>query len=64
MSVWLFFEFKGKTKWYEVYKKWTCFFVLVGLMCQNVNLLWKIVVKNAGCALAYFCDWYINNKEL
>ena len=27
---------------------------IVILMCQSVNLSWKIVVQNACCAFAYF----------
>ena len=30
-------------------------------MCQSVNLSWKIVAQNAGCAFAYICGAHKNN---
>ena len=32
-------------------------------MCQSVNLSWKIVVQNAGCVFAYFCDGYKDSLQ-
>ena len=37
------------------------FLYLVSLVCQSVNLSWKIAFQNAACILAYFCGGHKNN---
>ena len=40
------------------------FLYLDSLICQSVNVSWKIAVQNASCVFAYFCDGHKNNVWL
>ena len=37
---------------------------IVSLMFQTVNLLWEIVIQNAGCVFGYFCGEQTNSLRL
>ena len=69
----LFFRFPEKIRTSEYWlwgKKTTFLYVTINssclhvtiysLMCQSVNLLWKIVLQNGGCVFYYFCGGHKN----
>ena len=40
------------------------FLYVDSLMCQSVNLSWKIVVQNASFIFAYFCGAHKNDSAV
>ena len=62
-STWIFCELldKRRPSKYCLWEVNLFFYIyIVSLICQIVNLLWKIAVQNDGCAFAYFCGGHKN----
>ena len=66
-SVWDFFGFPEKRRPNKCCSgEVNLFFYIyiVSLICEKVNLSWKIAVQNVGCVFAYFCGGHKNNFRL
>ena len=50
-----------KQIWFMKKKKLISYMQIFSLMCQNVNLVWNIVVSNVGFVFAYLCCGHKNN---
>ena len=48
----------------NVCKKKFIFLYVDSLMCQSVNLVWKMVVQNANCVFVYFGGGHNSNFQL